>query len=275
MISSLELLVGTVLICALAGLAVKLRAIDSSGALSGILISFSAFVAGMFAWFAMIVIFVGVSSGLTRYRYDFKRKLGFAQEKLGMRSWPNSLANGGVSVIASIGEISSHSEIFAIMFLTSVTAAMSDTLATEVGLLSHSTPRLITHPFRFVEPGTSGGISPLGDLAAILSATGMAILGIGFSVIREPKSSDIVLAGVAVVVGALAGVFFDSFLGATVQRVNRCVDCGKLTENSSHHGRPTLYIKGVKYFDNNVVNFVGILVGSLIAVGIYLLIVSP
>lgn len=252
----------------------KLRAIDVWGAISGAFISFIAFLAGSFSWFLMIVIFVGVSSALTRYKYDYKHKLGSAQEKMGVRSWPNSIANGAVSVMASIGEIYTHSEIFAVMFLTSVAAAMSDTLATEVGLLSHSQPRLITHPGKVVEPGTSGGTTLLGDAAAICTSLGMAIIGITLFVIEPRSFSNASFAWASVVIGSLSGVFFDSFLGATVQGLFRCVVCGKATENSSHHGIRASYIRGVKYFDNNMVNLAGILFGSLISIGVYLLLIS-
>jgi uncharacterized protein (TIGR00297 family) len=190
---------------------------------------------------------------------------------MGMRSWPNSIANGGVSAIASIGEIYTHSELFAVMFLASVVAAMADTLATEVGLLSHSTPRLITHPLTFVEPGTSGGVTTLGNAAAVLTAICMAFLGLGLSIVKERTFVSLGVAGLFVTLGAVFGVFLDSFLGATIQETNRCVDCGKLTENSLHHGKPTIHVRGLKRFDNNVVNFVGILGGSILALVAYFL----
>ena len=273
MISQFDLLVGILLICALALSAVFLRVIDISGALSGAIITFLAFLAGGFAWFFLMVVFVAVSSALTRFKYDYKRRLGFAQDKMGMRSWPNSIANGGVSMIASIGELYTHSELFAVMFLTSVAAAMADTLATEVGLLSHSSPRLITHPFTFVEPGTSGGITTLGNAAALLTAICMTILGLGLSIVKEGNFVSLGVAGLFVTMSAVFGVFFDSFLGATIQETNRCVDCGKLTENSSHHGKPTIHVRGFKRFNNNVVNFVGILGGTILAVAAYFLFV--
>jgi uncharacterized protein (TIGR00297 family) len=267
----IELIVGIVVISALAILAFKLRALDMTGSISGAIISFVVFLAGGFAWFFMIVLFVVISSAFTRYRYDYKHRLGMAQEKLGVRSWPNSVANGTVSVIASILWIYSHSEIFAVMFLCSVAAAMSDTLATEVGLLSHSQPRLIIHPKKVVEPGTSGGTTILGDLTALVTSLGMAIIGIVLFVIKTTSITNAVIAFVAVGAGSLSGVFFDSFLGASVQATYRCTVCGKATENTLHHGQAAAYIRGIRYFDNNVVNFVGILFGSLLSIGIYLL----
>jgi uncharacterized protein (TIGR00297 family) len=272
--SEIELLVGVLLIVGLGFVAIKWRAIDLLGALSGGVISLLAFLAGSFSWLSMIIIFFGVSSALTKYRYGYKRKLGSAQEKAGTRSWPNSIANGGVAAIASVVELYTHSEIFAVMFLTSVTAALSDTLATEIGLLSRSKPKLITHLSKNVEPGTSGGISLLGDASAILSAVGMSILGLAVFVIGWSGFRSLVAAGSAVILGAIIGVFIDSVLGATVQGANKCVVCGKFTENLRHHSETTVTVRGVRFIDNNVVNFLGILVGALISIGIYLLLLA-
>ena len=261
----LYLLFGVALIVALALLAVRLRAIDASGAGTGAAISFLAFLAGGFIWLLTIVIFFAVSSGMTRYRYDYKRKLGVAQEKGGVRSWKNSIANGGVSAVASIGELYTHSELFAVLFLASVASAMSDTLATEVGLLSHSGPRLITNIRKVVEPGTSGGVSGLGAIAAFLSALGMSLFGVSIfpSSVEQVK---LLYFGAAVLAGTLVGVFSDSLLGATVQAQNQCTICGDLTEAQMHHGRPVTRLRGLKYVDNNVVNLGCTLIGGLAAV---------
>jgi uncharacterized protein (TIGR00297 family) len=274
LVSEIELIIGVFLIIGLAFIAISWRAIDLTGAIAGAIISFAAFVAGSFSWLFMIVIFFGVSSAMTKYRYDYKRKLGSAQEKFGTRSWPNSIANGGVAAIASAGEIVAHSELFAVMFLAAVATALSDTLATEVGLLSQTKPSLIIHPSKSVEAGTSGGVSLLGNLAAISSVVGLSILGIGVAVIGGSSFHELSAAVIAVVFGAVIGVFFDSILGATVQGVNKCTVCENLTENLTHHGQKTNTVKGIRFVDNNVVNFVGILTGALFSIGIYLLLMA-
>jgi uncharacterized protein (TIGR00297 family) len=273
--SELELVIGVLLILGLAAIAVRWHAIDIEGSVAGSVISFLAFLAGGFSWLFMIVIFFGVSSAMTKYRYDYKRKIGSAQDKFGTRSWPNSLANGGLSAIAAAGEIFTHSEILAIMFLSSIAVAFSDTLATEIGLLSRSKPKLITRPSRTVEPGTSGGVSLLGEVAAVISAVGLSLIGVAAAIITGNSFFTLFAATTAVVFGAIIGVFFDSVMGATVQGINKCMVCNKLTENFTHHGQKTQTVKGFRYFDNNVVNFVGILAGALSSLGIYLLIVGP
>src|SRR5579864_8327926 len=151
----IQIVAGALLIILLAVVAVRSRAIDISGALLGALISFTAFLAGGLAWLLVIVAFFAISSLLTRFRYDYKKKLGSAQEKGGVRSWPNTLANGLIAGLAATAEIVTHQEIFMVAFLGSIATAMSDTVATEIGLLSSSRPRLISNLRKFVEPGTS------------------------------------------------------------------------------------------------------------------------
>jgi uncharacterized protein (TIGR00297 family) len=269
--SLIEVVVATAIVLALALAAVRLHAIDWAGALLGVVIALLAFVAGQVAWLATIVLFFVISSLFTRYRYEYKRKLGSAQEKGGTRSWPNTLANGGIAACASIAEIFTHSNIFSIVFLTSVAGAMSDTLATEIGLLSHSRPRLITNLKTFVSPGTSGGVTALGELVALMSSSAMAILGVVTMVVQTPRMELAVVAISSVIAGSMIGTIFDSFLGSTFQAVYKCTVCGVLTENASHHGKPTELIRGLRLLDNNSVNLVGIFVGATSSVLIYAL----
>ena len=91
--SSLQLIIGIVVIAALSLLSVRIRVLDAPGALTGALISFASLLAGGLSWLFMIIAFVLIGSLLTRFRYEYKMKLGSAQEKGGRRSWQNALAN--------------------------------------------------------------------------------------------------------------------------------------------------------------------------------------
>jgi uncharacterized protein (TIGR00297 family) len=250
--------------------AVKSRAIDVSGAASGAVISFVAFLAGGIYWFVLIVAFFAVSSAFTRYRYEYKKRIGSAQEKSGTRSWPNSVANGGIAAIAAVLEINLHADIFAVAYVGSLATAMADTLATEVGVLSKSQPRLITNLQRVVRAGTSGGVSPLGESTAFLSALGMGILGIFLVLPWRLNAAGFLAIVPAVLVGGFGGTTIDSVFGAKFQRASRCEICGALTEGKTHHDRAAKLVKGTKYIDNNVVNFVGALSGAVISVLVYL-----
>ncbi len=263
-------LAGAIFITALGIVAVKARAIDILGAITGGVISFLAFLAGGLQWLIIIVAFFAISSALTRYRFDYKQKMGVAQNKSGIRSWPNTLANGGVAGVAALLEIFLHGDVLAIAFLGSVAAAMSDTLGTEIGLLSRSMPRLITNLKVVVKPGTSGGISVLGEVAALVSAFAIAALGFLLKVPGSPGVLIFFALIPAVVIGAMSGTIIDSIIGAKFEGLTTCVVCGALTEDRLHHGQPAKIVRGSRVIDNNVVNFIGVLTGAAISVAIYL-----
>jgi uncharacterized protein (TIGR00297 family) len=264
-----EVVSGGLFILALALVAVYSKTIDVPGAAFGALISFAAFLAGGLEWLVVIIAFFALSSLMTRFKYDYKRSLGSAQEKGGERSWPNTLANGLVAGLAALAEIATHQEIYIIAFLGTIAAAMSDTIATEVGLLSRSRPRLIVNLRKLVEPGTSGGVSLLGEIAGLASAVGITVLAFALKILTG-TSGEIAAAAIAIVLGAFLATNLDSILGGTVQGMYRCRICGANTENFMHHGEPAAPIRGVRFLDNNAVNLIATFSAALISIALFL-----
>lgn len=271
--SSEQLIIGAIIIVALSVLSVRVRALDVPGALTGALISLASLFAGGLSWLAIIIVFVLTGSLLTRFRYEYKLKLGTAQEKGGRRSWSNAVANGLIGGLFAVAEIVSHQPIFAIAYLASISAAMSDTIATEIGLLSSSKPRLIYNPRKVVAAGVSGGVSGLGELAGLISALGLGVFGIAIGVISG-QSSYVWPALASVVIASFIAMNCDSLLGATVQGMNRCVVCNETTESLRHHGKSTVTVKGIRYLENNMVNLISTVVAAALGVAIYLVLVS-
>lgn len=270
--SSLQLIIGIVVIAALSLLSVRIRVLDAPGALTGALISFASLLAGGLSWLFMIIAFVLIGSLLTRFRYEYKMKLGSAQEKGGRRSWQNALANGLVGGVIALAEIVSNHPVFAVAYLASISAAMSDTIATEIGLLSSSKPRLIYNPRKIVAPGVSGGVSALGELAGLVSAVGLAGFGVVIGVFS--LGSTIVWPVLAsVVLSSFIAMNLDSLLGATVQGVNKCIVCNATTESLYHHGKSTVTVKGIRYLENNMVNLMSTIIAAIVAAAIYLALV--
>ena len=146
---------------------------------------------------------------------------------------------------------------------------MSDTVATEIGLLSSSKPRLISNLRKFVEPGTSGGVSLLGELAGLASALGIALIGISLGIIKGDFQL-ISAAVLSVIFGAIIATNFDSLLGGTVQGRNKCQVCGAMTESLSHHDKPTISVKGRRFLDNNAVNLIATFTGAAVSAGLFL-----
>jgi len=264
-----QIAVGLIVIILLGIAAYMGKAIDALGAAAGGVISLAAFLAGGFAWLLVIVAFFAISSILTKFRYDYKKQLGSAQEKGGMRSWPNTLANGLVAGIAALAEIVTHQDVFIVGFLGAIAAAMSDTVATEIGLLSKSKPRLIVNLKKFVEPGTSGGVTLMGELACLTSALVITAIG-NILGILSGSFHTLSAAALSVILGAIIATNFDSLLGGTIQGRNRCTVCGARTEALTHHDTPTVSITGSRILDNNAVNLIATLTGALVSIALFI-----
>lgn len=237
--------------------------IDRTGVIAAIFVGFSVLVLGGLNWFIVLFFFLLVAGLSTRYRYEWKMKLGAAEEKGGARTWKNVIANGAVVAVLAIFYGLTGLNIFAAGYLGAVSTSMADTLATELGLLNTDEPRLLTNLHLKVKAGTSGGVSFLGEVAALFGGSFIALVAfIGGSF--DGLNVSQVLAS-TMLVGFLS-CNFDSLLGATIQVAYKCKVCGKMTEKKIHCGQPTEYYKGIRFIDNNVVNFLSTLFGALIVI---------
>jgi uncharacterized protein (TIGR00297 family) len=161
------------------------------------------------SWFLLLLAFYLLGGGFTRYGYAYKRKLGIAQSRGGVRGYKNVYSNSLIPLAMAICYGVYGSDIFIYAFIGSVGTANGDTLASEIGQTSRSKPRMIT-TLKETEAGVDGGVTPLGEIAGLagsiiigLLATGMGMAGL--------------LGIVAGTLGGFLGTNFDSLLGATLQ----------------------------------------------------------
>lgn len=239
--------------------AIGAKALDRGGFLASVAVGYAIFLGGGWTWFVIIASFFILGVGFTWYKYDYKKSLGGAQDKGGARSWPNILANGGIAAIFGLGELLFGGAVFGVLYVGAMSAAASDTVATELGLLNKSAPRLITRLGTVVVPGTSGGVTRLGFLGSLLASLAIGSIAAAVGMLRSLSPEAIVLVAVA---GGLSGSVADSLIGATLQRKGFCVVCGKPTENLVHCGQPTKRESGVPFVDNNIVNLIATVVGA-------------
>lgn len=260
-------LVAGVVCTALAVGAWKAHILDEWGAITAFLIGFVTFVfpADGWKWFIVLLVFLVVSSYMTHYKYQVKRKKGFAQEKGGARGWPNVSANGAVAGLLVLLIPFFPREPVLAAFLGAVATANADTLATEIGLLSPTDPRLITDLRKIVPAGTSGGISILGELATLFGALVIGFAAGLLGMTGNPGWPLSIIIGTTMIAG-LVGCTVDSVIGATVQGIFRCSICNKVTENRRHCGPPSIALRGHKVIDNNVVNLIATIFGAAFAV---------
>jgi uncharacterized protein (TIGR00297 family) len=239
--------------------AIGAKALDRGGFLASVAVGYAIFLGGGWTWFVIIASFFILGVGFTWYKYDYKKSLGGAQDKGGARSWPNILANGGIAAIFGLCELLFGGAVFGVLYIGAMAAAASDTVATELGLLNKTPPRLITRLGTVVVPGTSGGVTRLGFLGSLVASLAIGSIAAGVGMLRRLSPEAIVLIAVA---GGLSGSVADSLIGATLQRKGYCAVCGKPTENLAHCGKPTKRQSGVPFVDNNIVNLIATVVGA-------------
>jgi len=253
------------LVVAFALAAVLLNTIDAQGFLASAVVGFAVMYGGGFPWFVIVAVFFTLGVAFTLYKYGYKRRLGSAQEKGGARNWPHILANGGLASVAAIWNLLSPGEVPAVVFLGAISTSAADTVATELGLLSRSQPRLITRLSSTVSPGTSGGVTPLGFVGSMFAALVIGIMALALGVLTDPR-----LVLPICVVGGVIGALFDSLAGATIQRKGYCVVCLKPTEALKHCGEKTKATGGKRYIENNMVNVLSTVAGAAVACATFL-----
>jgi uncharacterized protein (TIGR00297 family) len=137
-----------------------------------------------------------------------------------------------------------------------------------LGVLSKRNPRLITKFSTNVPPGTSGGVSTLGELSALAGSFLIAIVAGVLGVLGNTP----VLLVITTALAALVGEHVDSVLGATVQAAYYCPLCQKETERRVHGcGTLTNHVKGSQIMTNEAVNFISTAAAAAFAVILYLL----
>jgi uncharacterized protein (TIGR00297 family) len=271
----------------------RARALTWDGAVAACLVGGSIFGFGGPGWAMLLVVFF-VSSSLLSFvgrRDPRKNRASEAFEKGGRRDAWQVVANGGVAALAALlagiartALPDSDQQVIAVvslfwMFVGVMSAATADTWATEMGVLSPASPRLITN-WRRVQAGTSGGVTALGSGAALIGAA-LIWLAATWIVIAGPDPFAIRdhLIGIyywellpVALVGGLGGMLVDSLLGATVQAQYVCPVCNKPTESRVHRcGSATRLVGGVPWINNDVVNVAGTLVGGLLGLGVALI----
>jgi uncharacterized protein (TIGR00297 family) len=135
---------------------------------------------------AQVIANLGVAAWASYYLYSiFKRPhYGF--------QWPYIVAAFEVPMLAALAE------------------ATADTVSSEIGQAFGGTPFMLT-TLRRVPPGTDGAVSLNGTIAGIASAALIAATG-------APALGMELHDCIVIFVAAVAGLFFDSLLGATLER---------------------------------------------------------
>lgn len=257
--------------------AIKLRVIRRGAApaavLIGTLISLSGPLTVIF-----FIIFLFLSTIVTRLGALRKRALGVGSDLEG-RTARQVLAVGIIpSIISAIAAFHPSNELLDLL-VVSIATSSADTWASEVGILSKSQPRLITKPWIKMSPGTSGGITLLGELGSAAGSAAMIMTALLISraaVLLPFPASYVWLSSppndypILWLVGYM-GEVMDSVLGALLQPKYLCPRCGVTTDYEVHHcGARTVRIRwGIA--SNELIN----LLATSVALGFALILIHP
>ena len=250
----MQIIYGVLLAVIVVSLAYRARSLSRSGAFAAVLVGTVIFGLGGWGWAILLLTFFITSSALSRL---FKKRKQILDEKFSKgheRDAGQVFANGGLAALfAALHALYPESIFPWLGFAASLAAVNADTWATELGVLSPTTPRLITDLRKRVEKGTSGGVSLWGTVASLM---GSAVIALP-AVLLDPTGSLTTDHFLLITAAGLAGSLFDSFLGATVQAMYYCPTDKKETEKHPLHtcGTQTVHIRGWRWLNNDWVNF--------------------
>jgi uncharacterized protein (TIGR00297 family) len=94
--------------------------------------------------------------------------------------------------------------------LAAMVEATADTVSSEIGQAFGGRPVMLL-TLQHVDPGADGAVTLLGSLAGIAGGAFVALVGMWALRLTPTQAAIALLAGIC-------GLFFDSFLGATVER---------------------------------------------------------
>ncbi|PIO48451.1 MAG: hypothetical protein CMR00_04865 [[Chlorobium] sp. 445] len=252
----------------------SLKFLSASGATATFLLASNIFSMGGIVWTVPIMTFFVLSSILSKLGKAQKKKYDLVFEKSSQRDMGQVFANGGIGWILMIWYSfvtdSGLRDLIYIGYLGTIAAVQADTWATEIGTIVRNPKPVSIVNFKPVPAGTSGGITWIGTLGALLGA--LVICASAWLSNWDKMHELGVLSSFALIGGAgLFSSLVDSFLGATLQaqyydpirqkiteRTHSMKDDGTLIENELQ--------KGYRWMDNDLVNFICGITGAGIAI---------
>ncbi len=217
----------------------KLHCLSKSGAIAALVVGVLIAVFGSVEAFFIMTFFVIMSFFATMKDIDKKMALGLQEGQFGERTWKNVSAVSFPPVLLTLLHFFFEVDdtLYIIAFLTSVTVAAADTIASEIGLKDPNA-YMITN-FKPVPPGTNGGISKTGTLVSTAAALLVAALG---WIVMTASLSPLLL--IPFVFGVF-GNFLDSIFGALLENKGYI---SKYTNNWSTELISALIAAGVWFY---------------------------
>lgn len=181
--------------------------VNLSGALAGSAVAFIMAIRDLRMFGALLLVFA-LTLVATRIGYARKQQIR-AAEPPGGRTAAQAMANLGVAALV----VAIAPAGWPVLALSALAEAAADTSSSEIGMAFPGRTLLIS-TFKPVPPGTDGGVSGRGTLAALIAAIAIAIAAVWASLVSLYDAAFIATAG-------FLGVHLDSLLGAVFERRGR------------------------------------------------------
>ena len=206
---NLQLVVAAVIVGFTFGyFAFRAKTADLSGLFSAALVGIILLVFADARWFIIMLAFFILGSLATKYKFEYKKRIGVEQGRGGARGYRNVFANGIVAAAAAVLFGVFQQPIFIVMYVGCVATAAADTLASEIGVTG-GIPYMIT-TLKKVPIGTNGGVTLVGESVALFGAIVVSLVAFLLGVISLPVVFVCAFAG-------FVGTNIDSLAGATVE----------------------------------------------------------
>jgi len=207
--ADLQMVVAAVIVAfVFAYFAYRSKTADLSGLFSIVLVGIILLVFATPRWLMVMIVFFMLGSMATKYKYEYKKRIGVEQGQSGARGYKNVFANGIAATAAAILFAVFQQPAFIVMYVGCVATAAADTLASEIGVTG-GIPRLIT-TLKQVPIGTNGGVTVAGETVALLGGLIISVAAFVLGVITLPMV-------VACTVAGFIGTNIDSLVGATLE----------------------------------------------------------
>lgn len=211
------------------------------------------YLGGIYAFFMLAATFIMVTiAGSIK-----SNKKDIDTSKKECRNVYQIIANVGLGTLLIIIYFLTKNNKYILMYAVVMAEAVADSLASDIGILSKKEPiNILT--FKKGKPGMSGNISMLGMGAALFGALEIALIYFCFH-------QNLIYVFIIIISGFL-GAFIDTILGATIEIKYKCTKCGVLTEQKYHCEMETMRYKGMKIFNNDMVNFLSNVSSAIICI---------
>ncbi len=185
-----------------------LHIFDLKGAIAAVVLGAVVSFLGYITWLILLIIFALSSHIVTKYRFQYKKEHKYQEGELGERRIGNVVYAGAIGLIVAVANfISPYHLPYFLLFSASFAAIAADTFASEIGTLDSNTYMITT--FKRTNTGINGGVSVLGEIAAL---AGASIIGLSYSLMSI--NQHVYLDFLAITIAGFISCQVDSLLGA-------------------------------------------------------------